>query len=44
MLGINPLVEHPGYNLALEESDISSDDEDYVEGVNLRKYPKIGLC
>ena len=35
VLGVNPLVEHPGYKLALEEADIFSDDEDYAEGVNL---------
>ena len=40
VLGVNPLVEHPGYKFALEESDIFSDDEDYAEGVNLhREWP-----
>ena len=37
VLQVNPLAEHPGYDLAAEDPDIYSDDEDKAEVVTLRQ-------
>lgn len=37
VLKVNPLVEHPGYKLEEEDESIYSDDEDFLEGVDLRR-------
>ena len=37
VLKVNPLVEHPGYKLKEEDESIYSDDEDFLEGVDLRR-------
>ena len=35
VLAVDTLVEHPGYDLSLDDPDIYSDSEDFVEGVTL---------
>ena len=35
-LDVNPLEEYTGYELELDDPEIYSDDEDFVEGVELR--------
>ena len=37
VLEVGPLIKHPGYQLSQDDPDIYSDDEDFIEGVTLRR-------